>query len=84
MRPLLTERGIELVVVSGDMIDGTIIVRLLERRDPEAVIARRTAAGGLPTIGEFAHAVTRAVDDPSPGDTIYVGGNDYLSAAHRD
>lgn len=84
MRPLLAERGIDLVVVSGDMIDGTMIVRLLERRDPEAVIARRAAAGGLPTVGEFAHAVTRAVDDPSPGETIYVGGNDYLSAAHRD
>ncbi len=83
MRPLLAERGIELVVVSGDMIDGTIIVRLLERRDPTAVIARREAAGGLPTVAEFAQAVTRAVDDPSPGETIYVGGSDYLSAANR-
>lgn len=82
MRPLLAERGIELVVVSGDMVDGTIIVRLLERRDPEAVIARRAAAGKLPTVDEFAYAVTRAVNDPSPDETIYVGGNDYLSAAH--
>ena len=28
------KRGIELIVVLGDMIDGTIIVRLLERREP--------------------------------------------------
>lgn len=84
MRPLLAERGIELVVVSGDMIDGTIIVRLLQRRDPTAVTARRAAAGGLPTVVEFARAVARAVDDPSPGETIYVGGDDYLSAARRD
>lgn len=84
MRPLLAKHGIELVVVSGDMIDGTIIVRLLERRDPTAVIARREAAGGLPTVIEFAHAVTRAVNEPSPGETIYVGGYDYLSASHLD
>lgn len=84
MRPLLAERGITLVVVSGDMIDGTIIVRLLERRDPTAVIARRAAAGGLPTVDEFAHAVTQAVNDPAPSETIYVGGSDYLSVAHRD
>ncbi|OBG83435.1 short-chain dehydrogenase [Mycobacterium sp. E802] len=79
MRPLLTERGIKLVVVSGDMIEGTIIVRLLERRNPAAVISRRAAADGLPTINEFAYAVARAVDDPSPSETIYVGGHDYLA-----
>ncbi|WP_066913014.1 SDR family oxidoreductase [Mycobacterium interjectum] len=41
MRPELTSRGVSLTVVSGDMIDGTIIVRLLHRSDPAAVDARR-------------------------------------------
>ncbi|MVU80605.1 SDR family NAD(P)-dependent oxidoreductase [Nocardia sp. ET3-3] len=72
------ERGIGFTVVSGDMIDGTIIVRLLERRDPEAVTARRDH-GDLPTVEEFATAVADATtSDTARGHTIYVGGRDYL------
>lgn len=78
MLPELTERGIGLSVVSGDMIDGTIIVRMLERRDPAAVEARREHAE-LPTVEEFAGAVARATTE-EPGATIYVGGPDYLTA----
>lgn len=37
MRADLAQRGVSLSVVSGDMIEGTIIVRLLERRDPDAI-----------------------------------------------
>lgn len=78
MIPQLRDRGVDLTVVSGDMIDGTIIVRLLERRNPEAVSARRKH-GELPTIEEFAatvvNASTAAVES---GHTFYVGGADYL------
>ena len=78
MRTAFEANGIALVVVSGDMIDGTITVRLLERRDPAAVAARR-AAGRLPTIPEFACAVVRATQESDrDGQTIYVGGQDYL------
>lgn len=66
------------------MIDGTRIVRLLERPGPAAMTARRAAAGRLPTVGEFAHAVAQAVGDDSPSETIYVGGHDYLAEAQRD
>lgn len=76
-KPALTERGIELKVVSGDMIDGTIIVRLLHRKDPAAVEARREHAA-LPTVEEFATAIARAALQPDAPDTIYVGGADYL------
>ncbi|MGW4243712.1 SDR family oxidoreductase [Nocardia sp. NPDC004722] len=73
--------GIGFTVVSGDMIDGTIIVRLLERRDPDAVTARRDQ-GELPTIEDFATAVADATTTDAPlGATIYVGGQDYLVAA---
>ena len=41
MIPELIAHGVALHVVSGDMIDGTIIVQLLERRNPDAVTARR-------------------------------------------
>jgi 3-oxoacyl-[acyl-carrier protein] reductase len=78
MRPTLEAKGVALVVISGDMIDGTITVRLLERRDPDAVAARRAAAP-LPTVSEFASAIVRATQEADrDGQTIYVGGADYL------
>lgn len=76
--PELQQQRIDLAVVSGDMIDGTIIVRLLERRNPDAVAARRDQ-GVLPTIEEFAQVVVQAsTTDIEPGQTFYVGGADYL------
>nr|WP_043736343.1 SDR family oxidoreductase [Nocardia asiatica] len=79
MIPELTGRGVALHVVSGDMIDGTIIVQLLERRNPDAVAARRDQ-GALPTVTEFATAVAQATTAPAdPGHTTYVGGQDYLA-----
>ncbi|MEV6275908.1 SDR family oxidoreductase [Nocardia sp. NPDC051832] len=80
MIPELAERGIELRVVSGDMIDGTTIVLLLERRDPDAVAARKDH-GDLPTIEQFAVAVAEATTGTAEsGHTVYVGGADYLDA----
>ncbi|ORV27513.1 short-chain dehydrogenase [Mycolicibacterium conceptionense] len=76
-KPQLAERGITLKVVSGDMIDGTIIVRLLQRRDPAAVEARRSRAV-LPSVDEFATEIARAALVSSYPDTGYVGGADYL------
>nr|WP_159838982.1 SDR family oxidoreductase [Nocardia sp. CY41] len=80
MIPELAAGGIALHVVSGDMIDGTIIVQLLERRNPDAVAARRTQ-GDLPSVTEFATAVAAATTAPAdPGHTTYIGGRDYLDA----
>lgn len=74
----LAERGVGLSVVSGDMIDGTIIVRLLERRDRDAVAARR-AAEVLPTIEEFAAAIAAETrPTTTAARTVFVGGSDYL------
>lgn len=81
LREFATEAGLDLRVVSGDMIEGTIIVRLLERRDPAAVEARR-AAGPLPTVAEFAAAIAGAVDAATPaGHTTFVGGRDLTETA---
>lgn len=58
---------------------GTIIVRLLQRRNPAAV-ADRLAHGVLPTVAEFAAAVAEATTaELRSGDTVYVGGRDYLA-----
>lgn len=79
--PEFAAHGVGFVVVSGDMIDGTIIIRLLERRDPDAVAARRTH-GPLPTVDHFASAIAEAIDAPAAhGHTFLIGGQDYLTAA---
>ncbi|MET0475928.1 MAG: SDR family oxidoreductase [Mycobacterium sp.] len=80
MRSEFDRAGIHITVVSGDMIDGTIIVRLLERRDPETVDARRSLAP-LPTVSQFATAIANATTTPTPSSIVYVGGADYLMTA---
>jgi 3-oxoacyl-[acyl-carrier protein] reductase len=80
MRSQFDRAGVHFTVVSGDMIDGTIIVRLRQRRDPEAVEARRTRAE-LPTVNEFAAAIVNATTTPKPPGIVYVGGADYLMTA---
>ncbi|AKS34605.1 SDR family oxidoreductase [Mycolicibacterium goodii] len=78
IKPALAQRGIDLKVVSGDMIEGTIIVRLLHRKDPTAVDTRREQAP-LPTIEEFAAQITRSAVQPDAPEMAYVGGADYLT-----
>jgi 3-oxoacyl-[acyl-carrier protein] reductase len=80
MRSQFDRAGIHMTVVSGDMIDGTIIVRLLARRDPDAVEARRTV-GTLPTVDQFASAIVHATNTATPTGIVYVGGADYLMTA---
>jgi NAD(P)-dependent dehydrogenase (short-subunit alcohol dehydrogenase family) len=72
--PALQEKGVEFVVVSGDMIEGTITATLLNRLNPGAIDARKEAAGKLYNVGEFAAEVAAAVVDPVPaGRTRLVG-----------
>ena len=72
--PEFEASGIEFVVVSGDMIEGTITATLLERANPGAIAARREDAGRLYNVSEFAAEVAAAVADPIPADhTRYVG-----------
>lgn len=76
--PELSERGISLVVVSGDLIEGTITPKLLQRNLPGLIEARRQEAGGLPTTEEFAEAIADAAGDEGleSGATVYVGSVD--------
>jgi len=75
--PALEERGIEFVVVSGDMIEGTITATLLERANPGAISARRESAGRLYNVSEFAAEVALAAVEPIPdGHTRLVGDTD--------
>ena len=80
--PQLTESGVEFVVVSGDMIEGTITATLLQRANPGAIEARKEAAGRLYNVGEFAAEVAlAAVEEIPENNTRYVGDvSDFLNA----
>jgi 3-oxoacyl-[acyl-carrier protein] reductase len=66
--------GILLTVVSGDMIEGTITPRLLERMQRGTTQARRDQVGPLPTVAEFARVIVdAATDTKSSGATLFVG-----------
>jgi NAD(P)-dependent dehydrogenase (short-subunit alcohol dehydrogenase family) len=73
--PELDEKGIGFVVVSGDMIEGTITATLLERANPGAIAARREDAGKLYNVSEFAAEVARAAVDPIPEDNTRLVGD---------
>lgn len=73
--PALSDRGIEFVVVSGDMIEGTITATLLERANPGAIAARREDAGKLYNVSEFAAEVAAAAADPVPADNTRLVGD---------
>src|SRR5699024_7708595 len=79
--PMLKEKGIGFVVVTADMIEGTITATLLNRLNPDAIESRRQAAGKLYTVDEFAAEIAALVgrDELEVGYTEYVGGaQDYF------
>ncbi|KRE26429.1 hypothetical protein ASG82_07495 [Mycobacterium sp. Soil538] len=78
LRAEMAAEDVALVVLSGDLLEGSVTLRLLERGDRDGVAARR-AAGPLPSVEEFAVAIVAAIDAPPPdGTTVYVGGSGYV------
>lgn len=73
--PELTDKGVEFVVVSGDMIEGTVTATLLERANPGAIEQRREQAGKLYNVSEFAAEIARAAVDPVPADHTRLTGD---------
>ena len=76
--PEFEMRGVRLVIVSGDMIDGTITPKLLERTQRGLIESRRGQAGALPTVEEFAAAIVDAAADAGRpnGHVSFVGATD--------
>ena len=76
--PDFESRGLRLAIVSGDMIEGTITPKLLERTSRGLIETRRGQAGALPTVQEFAAAIVAAAADAgSPnGHVSFVGSID--------
>ena len=73
--PSLQEKGIGFVVVSGDMIEGTITATLLERANPGAISSRKEAAGRLYNVSEFAAEVALAAIEVVPADNTRLVGD---------
>ena len=71
----LAARGIRLVVVTADVIEGTITPRLLERATPGLEQQRSEAAAPLPTAADVGEAIAAAAtDDTLPsGHTVVIG-----------
>lgn len=73
----LATAGIRLLIVTGDLIEGTITPKLLERVTPGLAGTRRTATGGLPSAADMGLAIAQAATDPSlaAGQTVVIGGS---------
>ena len=81
----MTGKGVSFVVVSADMIEGTVTATLLNRARPGALEARREAAGKLYSVQEFAREVAAMVsaDVPSGHVELVGGAEDFLAQAGR-
>lgn len=75
----LTNMGITLAVVSGDLIEGTITPKLMERSQRGFINQRREQAGSLPSIEDFANAIADTCANPSlsSGATVFVGSTQW-------
>jgi len=69
-------RGVRLIIVTGDLVEGTITPKLLERVTPGLAAERRAGAGRLPTVEDTAAAIVAAVTDEAlpDGHVVVVGG----------
>lgn len=73
--PELETQGIGFVVVSADMIEGTITATLLNRLNPGAIDARREEAGKLLNVAEFAAEIALAAVEEIPSDNERICGD---------
>lgn len=73
--PKLELRNIKLVVVSGDMIEGTVTAMLLNRNNPGILETRKQEIGKLLSVKEFAENIAEMCVAPVVnGYTKYAGG----------
>lgn len=83
--PEMSEQGVSFVVVSADMIEGTVTATLLNRARPGALEERRESAGKLYSVNEFAQEIAKmASADVGTGHVELVGGaEDFLAQAGK-
>ncbi|WP_431812864.1 SDR family oxidoreductase [Kocuria sp. cx-455] len=83
--PEMSKQGVSFVVVSADMIEGTVTATLLNRARPGALEERRESAGKLYSVNEFAQEIAKMVSaDVETGHVELVGGaEDFLAQAGK-
>lgn len=79
----LSAAGIGFVVVSGDMIEGTVTATLLNRANPGVIESRKDQVGKLYNVEEFAAEVALAVVEDIPSDHTRLVGDvsTFITAA---
>ena len=75
MIDLMSAKGIDFVVVSGDMIEGTVTATLLNRANPGVIEQRKEQVGKLYNVDEFAAEVAMATVDDVPIDHTRLVGD---------
>lgn len=71
----MSAQGVDFVVVSGDMIEGTATATLLNRVNPGVIELRKEQVGKLYNVEEFAAEVASAIVDDVPADRTRLVGD---------
>jgi NAD(P)-dependent dehydrogenase (short-subunit alcohol dehydrogenase family) len=71
----MTSLGVDFVVVSGDMIEGTVTATLLNRANPGVIDQRKEQVGKLYNVEEFAAEVAAAAVEDIPADHTRLVGD---------
>ena len=71
----MNDLGVDFVVVSGDMIEGTVTATLLNRANPGVIDQRKEQVGKLYNVGEFAAEVALAAVEDIPADHTRLVGD---------
>jgi len=71
----MAREGIDFVVVSGDMIEGTVTATLLDRANPGAIDQRKNEVGKLFNVEEFAAEIALACVEEIPKDQTRIVGD---------
>lgn len=75
MNDQIKSLGIDFVVVSGDMIEGTVTATLLNRANPGVIDQRKEQVGKLYNVDEFAAEVALAAVEDIPDDHTRLVGD---------
>ena len=71
----MNDLGVDFVVVSGDMIEGTVTATLLNRANPGVIDQRKQQVGKLYNVDEFAAEVALAAVEDIPADHTRLVGD---------
>src|SRR5262249_61917705 len=68
-------QGLRLLVVSGDLVEGTVTSKLLERASRGLAVRRRREGGVLPGVADMGEAIATAALGPTlpSGHTVLAG-----------